>query len=228
MKAIEAIAKIPILSGLPEEYLAKVADIAKEHKFGKGDGIFSQGDDASGFYAVASGMVKIFKLSPEGKEQILHFAGPGQTFGEVPMFSGERFPANAESIEKSRVLFFPRDLLLKLIEQDPSFAMRMLSELSKRLRHFNRLVEELSLKEVPGRLAAYIIYLSGSKGGAEEVALSITKGQLASLLGTIPETISRILGKMGSQGIIAVHGKRIKILKRQVLQDISESGKYFL
>lgn len=106
--------------------------------------------------------------------------------------------------------------------------MKMLSELSKRLRHFNRLVEELSLKEVPGRLAAYILYLSGSKGGAEEITLSITKGHLASLLGTIPATISRILGKMSSQDIIRVQGRKIKILNRRTLEEISESGKYFL
>ncbi len=228
MKVIEVIAKIPLFSGLPKEQLAKVAGIVTEQALDKGEAIFSQGDEASGFYVVTSGMVKIFKLSSEGKEQILHFVGPGQTFGEVPMFSGERFPANAEAIEKSRVLFLPRTLFLELIKQDPFFAMRMLSELSKRLRHFNRLVEELSLKEVPGRLAAYILYLSGSKGGAEEITLSITKGHLASLLGTIPETISRILGKMSSQDIIRVQGRKIKILNRRTLEEISESGKYFL
>ena len=106
--------------------------------------------------------------------------------------------------------------------------MNMLAELSHRLRQLTRLVEELSLKEVPGRLAAYVLYLSEENDSAAEVELDITKGQLASLLGTIPETLSRILGKMSSQGIITVQGRKLKLLDRNVLEDLAMGGKFVI
>ena len=221
------VAGIPLFHGLPEGQLEEVVDIVVDQFFGRGQAVFSEGEDAAGFYVVISGMVKIFKLSPEGKEQILHFAGPGESFGEVPMFAGGHFPAHAEAIEKSRIFFFPRALFLEMIRKDPSLAMNMLAELSRHLRRFARLVEELSLKEVPGRLAAYLVYLSGRENNSGELELNITKGQLASLLGTIPETISRILGKMSAQGLIQVQGRRIRILDRRALEELSTGGKSF-
>lgn len=224
MKTFDAIIKIPIFSSLSSEQLKSLSTIVSEKSFKKGETIFSQGDEAIGFYAVLSGLVKIFKLSPNGKEQILHVFGNGNIFGEVPMFSGEKFPANAVAIEKSRLLFFPKRLLLKLIKEDATIAMKMLSELSSRLRYFAQLVEDLSLKEVPARLAAYILYLSNIKGGSNDITLSITKGQLSSLLGTTPETISRILSKLNNNGFIQMHGKKIRIIDHQGLEAIS-SGK---
>jgi CRP/FNR family transcriptional regulator len=100
----------------------------------------------------------------------------------------------------------------------------MLAILSKRLRRFANLIDDLSLKEVPGRLAAHLLYLSGQSEGSEQLELNITKTQLASLLGTIPETLSRILGKMSKQGLIESDGRQIKILEREALEELAESG----
>jgi CRP/FNR family transcriptional regulator len=101
----------------------------------------------------------------------------------------------------------------------------MLAVLSWRLRKFAALVEDLSLKEVPGRLAAYLLYLSRRESGKAEFDLDISKGQLASILGTIPETLSRILGKMGRQGLISSKGSRIRILNRTTLEEIADGRK---
>jgi CRP/FNR family transcriptional regulator len=106
--------------------------------------------------------------------------------------------------------------------------MNMLAILSLRLKHFTRLVEDLSLKEVPQRLAAYLLYLSESKDEPNNVELEILKGQLASLLGTIPETLSRILRKMASQGFIQVQGRKIKLLDRKALKDLASGEKFLL
>ena len=228
MGMIDLVSDIPLFHGLPKEQLEEVVDIVVDQTLGRGQAVFAEGEEAIGFYVVVSGRIKIFKLSSEGKEQILHFVGPGESFGEVPMFAGGRFPAHAEAIEKSRIFFFPRAVFLDLIRRDPSLAMNMLAELSRHLRRFTRLVEELSLKEVPGRLAAYLLYLSDGENGSGELELDITKGQLASLLGTIPETISRILGKMSVQGLISVQGRRIKVLNRQALEDLSAGGKFIV
>lgn len=225
MKIIDLVAEIPLFRGLSGEQLGEVADITVDRTFRKGDSIFSEGEEAAGFYVVVSGQIKIFKLSSEGKEQILHFVTHGESFGEVPMFSGGVFPANADAIEKSRLFFFPRAVFLELIKKDPYLAMNMLADLSKRLRRFTLLVEELSLKEVPSRLAAYLLYLSGRENGSGELELSVTKGQLASLLGTIPETISRILGKMSSQNIVSVRGRKVTIRDRKRLEDLAGGEK---
>ncbi len=223
MDIMNHIASIPLFQGLPKEQLDDLAMIMTDQEFNRAQIIFSEGDEGNGFYVVLSGRVKIFKLSPDGKEQILHIFGPGEPIGEVPVFAGENFPANAEAMEKSRLLFFPRDSFINLIKKNPSIAMNLLAILSKRLRRFTSLIEDLSLKEVPGRLAAYLLYLSNQKSGAQELELTITKTQLASLLGTIPETLSRILGKMSSQDLIESDGKRIRILNPDGLEDLAEA-----
>jgi CRP/FNR family transcriptional regulator len=218
------IARVPLFEGLPHQQIEDLAMIVTDQVFRKGENIFSEGEDGNGFYVVITGRVKIFKLSAEGKEQILHFFGPGEPFGEVPVFTGQHFPANAEAIEESRVFFFPRKSFVDLIKRNPSLALNMLAILSKRLRRFAGLIDDLSLKEVPGRLAAYLLYLSDQNKGAKDLELTITKAQLASLLGTIPETLSRILGKLSSQGLIETDGRRIRILHAEALQDLAESG----
>lgn len=198
--------------------------ILADQVFQGGQTIFTEGDEASGFYVVITGRVKIFKLSSEGKEQILHFFGPGEPFGEVAVFTGQHFPANAQAMEESRVFFFPKESFTDLVRQSPSIALNMLGVLSMRLRRFAHLIEDLSLKEVPGRLSAYLLYLSEQEKGARDLELTITKTQLASLLGTIPETLSRIFRRMSERGLIALDGPRIKILDRQRLEDLSEAG----
>lgn len=173
---------------------------------------------------VISGKVKVFKLSSEGKEQILHIFGPGEPFGEVPVFTGVEFPATAEAIKESQIFFFPRDAFVGLIKKNPDLALNMLAVLSRRLRRFTLLIEDLSLKEVPGRLAAYLLYLSEMDKGGQDLELDISKSQLASLLGTIPETLSRILGRMNKKELIESDGPRIRILDVQGLRDLAEAG----
>ena len=225
MPILDHIARVPLFEGLPPEQIEDLAMIVTDQTFGKGEAIFSEGEDADGFYVVITGRVKIFKLSPDGKEQILHFFGPGEPFGEVPVFTGQHFPASAEVMEESRVFFFPRKSFVDLIKRNPSLALNMLAILSKRLRRFAALIDDLSLKEVPGRLAAYLLYLSDQNRGAKVLELAVTKAQLASLLGTIPETLSRILGKLSSQGLIESDGRRIRIMDREGLRDLAESGR---
>jgi len=224
MDITKHIGSIPFFEELPNEQIEDLSMIITDQVFDRGQIIFSEGDDGNGFYVVVSGRVKIFKLSPEGKEQILHIFGPGDPFGEVAVFAGQHFPANAEAMESSRIFFFPRESFSDLIKNNPSLALNMLAILSKRLRRFANLIDDLSLKEVPGRLAAHLLYLSGQAEGTEQLELNITKTQLASLLGTIPETLSRILGKMSKQGLIESDGRRIKILDRETLEELAESG----
>ncbi len=206
-----------LFSGLPEQQLQDLAAISFEKSFGKGENVFFEGDEGIGFYLVATGKVKIYKMSPAGKEHILHIFGPGEPFGEVPVFHGQPFPASAECLVKSKVIFFPRQKFVGLVHKNPSIALNMLAILSMRLRRFTGQIEDLSLKEVPARLAGYLLFLQEEQGGESVIELEISKGQLASLLGTIPETLSRIFAKMSDEGLIQVDGRKITILDKESL-----------
>jgi CRP-like cAMP-binding protein len=215
----------PLFGGLSEDQLDQLERISREVCFERNAPIFWDGDEGTGFYIVAAGRVKVFKMSAEGKEQILHIYGPGQPIGEVPVFVGRNFPASAQAVQKSRMLFFPRKAFIDLITCNPSLALNMLAVLSMRLRQFTKQIEDLSLKEVPGRLASYLIYLSREQQTADKVRLPISKGQLASLLGTIPETLSRIFSRMSAQSCIEVQGAEIELKDREALEELAAGGK---
>lgn len=219
MTTKELIETSVLFNGLPEQEIAGIEHIAVEKQYGRGESIFFEGDDGTGFYMVKTGKVKIYKMSLAGKEHILHIFGPGEPFGEVPVFHGQPFPASAETLAKTTLLFFPRKEFIQLVHETPSIALNMLAVLSFRLRRFATQIENLSLKEVPARLAGYLLYLSEEQGGSDQVILEISKGQLASLLGTIPETLSRIFSKMSDEGLLEVDGKRIKLLDRSGLEE---------
>lgn len=221
MDLIHQIARLPLFQGLERRHYENLAMILVDQVFKRGQNIFYEEDESAGFYVIIWGRVKIFKLSADGKEQILHIFGPGEPFGEVAVFTGKRFPANAQAVEETRTFFFPRKEFTDLIRQDPSLALNMLGVLSQRLRRFSSLIEDLSLKEVPGRLAAHLLYLSERGKGSSTLTLEISKTQLASLLGTIPETLSRILARMEKEKLIKSEGKKITILNRQALEEIS-------
>lgn len=221
----ELISGTLLFEGLVDAHINELLGIAVEKAYEKNEMVFMEGDRASGLYISSEGMFKIYKLSQEGKEQILHIFGPGEPFGEVPVFSGGTFPAHAEAIVNSRALFFPRDALVRLITDNPAIALNMLAVMSMRLRRFTVQIENLTLKEVPGRLAAYLLMLSSEQGESRIVRLNISKALLAGFLGTIPETLSRMLARMAGGGLIRVAGREIRLLDMDGLATLAESGK---
>lgn len=214
------LARLPIFQNLSDDAVSKLEDILVERGFSKNETVFTEGDEAAGFYIICKGRVKVFKLSAEGKEQILHIVGPKELLGAVSAFAGNPYPANADAMEKTVAYFFPRRDFLALVRKEPSIVMNMMANLAVRLQHFTRVIENLSLKEVPGRLAAYLLYLCRRSECREFIEIDVSKAQLASLLGTIPETISRILRKMTERNILSVSGRKVKLLNKKALQDI--------
>lgn len=216
------ISEIPLFRGLPAEQISCLANIAIEKTYSKGETIFTEGEEGRGFLVVIDGTVKIFKVSPEGKEQILHIFGSGEPFGEVAVFCGRHLPANAQTLTACRLLYFPRQQFVALITANPHIALGMLAILSLRLHNFADQIEGLSLKEVPSRLAAYLLHLSEEQNADDQVLLGISKGELASLLGTIPETLSRILTRLSGKGIIEVNGATIRLLNKKRLAEMAQ------
>jgi len=224
-KIQDILLKSQLFGGLPEDHLEEIKKISVDKYFNKGEIVFFDGDEGNGFYLVVEGTVNVYKVSPEGKEQIFHIVKEGEAIGAVPVFSGKSFPANARVISKSHLLFFPREKFMNLITNNPSLTMNILALLSMRLREFTIQVENLSLKEIPGRLAAYLLYLSEEQGNKDVIKLNIAKLQLANILGTGPESLSRALGNMKNRKLIDEQGSSIRLVNRGALEVLAEDGK---
>ncbi|PIV20119.1 MAG: transcriptional regulator [Deltaproteobacteria bacterium CG03_land_8_20_14_0_80_45_14] len=221
--------RCPLFAGLKEEDLKKIRAIASLRQVGKKKVLFSEGEEAKGFYVILSGKVKIYKVSSEGKEQILHIVSAPDAFAEAALFLEGIYPAFAETLSDTQLLFFPKRDFIQLIQKNPQLSINMIVTLSHYLKRFALLIEELSLKEVSSRMAKYLIDLSlkFSKEGKspKEVELDLSKTQLASKLGTISETLSRTLAKMKTKGIIDVKKNKILILNREALEELSSGLK---
>ncbi len=221
----------PIFHRLSRSQALCLCQIIQFQTWQKDELIFRQGSSATGFFVVKMGRVKVFKLSPIGKEQILNIFEQGDNFAEVAALDGQPFPASAAALERVELIFFPRQVFLALLRQDPDIAINMLISLSQHSRHLVSIIEDLSFKDVPQRLAAYLLNLcdvSSQKSSDRSklinfVTLDLTKTQLAAALGTIPATLSRAFYRLSSEGIIAVNGSQIEVLNRDRLQDLSQS-----
>jgi CRP-like cAMP-binding protein len=211
-----------IFQGLSLEQLEPLVQISQLQKFQKGEMIFIQDSEATGFFMVQEGRVKVFKMASNGKEQIMHLLGMRDYFAEVPALDGKCFPASAIALEYTELIFFPRLAFLGLLHQYPAIAINMLMSLATHSRKLAHMVEELSCKDVPQRLASYLLDLSDRDHQAHIITLDVTKTQLAATLGTIPATLSRALYRLSSEGLIAINGSQIELLDRDRLQDTSD------
>ena len=227
--SVDHLRRCPLFSGLKEEDLKRIRAIALPKHVAKKGILFSEGEEAKGFYVILTGKVKLFKISPEGKEQILHVASAPDAFAEAALFLEGKYPAFAETLSDSQLLFFPKREFIQLIERNPQLSINMIVSLSSFLKKLATLIEELSLKEVSSRIAKYLMDLStrGAKEGKglKEVELDLSKTQLALKLGTISETFSRTLSKMKAKKIIDVQKNRILILNREALEELASGMK---
>jgi len=214
--------RAPLFAALPRQDLEALIADCRVHSAPSGTRLFSPLDPADRFYVVLTGRVKVFQLSAGGDEQILHLCGPGQTFGEAAVWSGARFPAHAVALTGARLLVVRREALVAAIRRRPEIAFGMLGGLSSKLREFAQLIERLSLKDVPARLAAALLEIS-ARSGADTFTLDRTKRELAGQMGTVPETLSRALARLKAHGLIAERGGRVRVLDREGLRRLAES-----
>lgn len=215
-----SLADSALFSGLTDKDLTVIRNAGRKRSLEAEAFLFMEGDPADQFFVVMTGKVKIFKTAADGKEQILLLAGPGESFGEAALFAERRFPASAQAIAETDVLSFSRDNFLALIRKHPILALNMIAGLSMRLHHLTHLVQQLSLEDISTRLAGYLLdQLSAADPATQAVHLPEKKMILASILGTIPETLSRAFARLTRLGIIAVEGDTVIIRDRRKLAD---------
>ncbi len=202
-----------LFAQLDDKSLDEIAAVSSLKHAAKNELLFYQGDIAHAFFVVATGKVKIFKMSPDGKEQILLIANIGDSFAEAALFSGGRFPASAQALEDSELIVISRERFVAMIERNPDVAVNLIARLAGLLRKMTSLVEELSLTDVTTRLAHYLAdQVDQAESGVVTIQLEEKKGVLAAQIGTIPETLSRSFAKLVREKMIEMDGPQIRIL----------------
>ena len=220
-ETIAAMRLAPLFSALDDAVLAELLAACLTRRLPPRSQVLSPMQQADSFFVILAGKVKLFKLSTRGDEQILHIYGPGQTFGEAAMWAGGYYPAHAETLAETTLLIVRRNVLKDLLARNADLAMGMLAGMSAKLREFNQLIEQLSLREVPVRLANVLLELP-AKPGTNTVVLKQTKRELAAQIGTIAATLSRALKKLKASGMIDVKGAEITILDPDALAELAD------
>ncbi len=201
-----------LFSELTEAELNNVARVSVLKRFHKGQPIFEEGETGSNFYAVAHGAVKVFKIGEDGTENILHVQNDGDLVAEAVLFGIKKYPASCSAIKESTVIIIPREGFVDLILKNPRLSIKFMSAYSKRLKGFVDKIEGLS-SSVEQRLIAYLVENSVSSKGVRSCELNISKKDLAGLLGTSPETISRTLTRLQKKGCISLESAKKIIVK---------------
>ena len=203
----------PLFTGLSDAEMAALAVRVTRQRFDRGELLFNEGDRCQGLYLVANGKIRIFKLSPSGREQILAVEGPGSSFAELPVFDGGTYPASASALEDAEVLFISRKDFHGLCLQHPEVGLKVIAVVGARLRRLVGIIEELSFTTVRQRLIAVLLRLARTDGkrSKEGVVIEMPKSHqdLAAELGTVRELISRNLGRLEAEGYLDVEGRKI-------------------
>jgi CRP-like cAMP-binding protein len=208
----------PLFAGLLPYDISRVAAFSRYRTFEAGDFLAAEGDTPTFFYVIAEGQVKVYKTSADGRELIIKIMRKGDLVGEAAALAGRPYPATARALDHAAAVEIPRREFVELIKKEPGLALNMIANLSERLHHLGARLETFTLKEVPGRLASYLLEHADDHG---RVDLTITKTDLAAELGTVPETLSRALRKMIDAGFIRAEEKHIVVEDAAALMKLS-------
>lgn len=216
---LEALRRVPYLSALDDALTSELTPYVVERSLDRGDILFLEGEPCAGLFMIVRGRVKIFKVSPQGREQILHVLGPGDTFNEVAVLDGGPNPASAATLTPATLLILTREPLLDLIGRHSPLARSVIEHLASRTRHLILLVEDLSFRTVSSRLARLLLEEAGD---TSRVPKRWTQEEMASRLGTAREVVSRALRQLESSGLLHRERHRLIILDRDTLEDMAQ------
>ena len=202
---------VPIFNHLEKEQMDEISATAHTRRFKKGERLYQPLDESDSLYIVHKGFVRIYRLTESGKEQLVRFLGPGDFTGEMALFRSSLHDSFAEAPRDTAVCVITKDDLQPLLATYPAISLKILAEFSNRLEQSERQTTLVATEKVENRLAMFLVELL--EEGSNIATLPMTKKDLASFLGTTPETISRKLGSLEDRGLIKqISNKEIAIM----------------
>ena len=212
--ALKVLRSVPILNGLTEIELQFLAERAVPRDYSKGELLFTEGDPCAGLFIIESGRVRIFKSSPNGREQILAVEGPGSSVAELPLFDGGNYPASTAAMENASIYFISKQDFHSLCLVHPQVPLKVLKVVGARLRRLVGIIEELSFTTVRSRLISVLV--RRAKTGKKtregvEIELPPSNQELASEIGTVRELVSRNLSRLQAEELIRMDSKTVVI-----------------
>ena len=222
---VELLKGIPYFAGLSAADLEAVSQRMFEQSIERGDMILLEDDPSEAIYFVVSGAVKVFKTSIEGKEQTLCLLRVGESFNDVPILDGGPNLASAIAMTPIVLYGMTRSDIEELLRENPRIAMNVIRVLSKKVRHFVSMVEDLSFRDVTSRVAKLLLeYATDHGGGPEEGTQQrprLTQQEMAAMVGTAREVVGRSLKVLEEEGAIRMDRHRIVVTNRKALQQMS-------
>ena len=216
----EELRKVPLFAPLSADDMARVAAVTVERHYERGDIIILEGDRGGALYFVRSGLIKVFKSSPGGKEQVLRLIEAGRTFNDVPALDAGPNPASAAALEPSIVYATGGAELRRLIAERPGVALATVQALAGALRHLVTLVEDLSFRHVTARVAKILLEQDASvvaSGASGKAVHRLTQQEMAAMAGTAREMVGRALKELEATGAIRIQRGRITVVSRERL-----------
>lgn len=210
--------RIPLFVGLDDAGLDRLAGLSRLVHLPRKHAVFSEGEEHGGMFVVLDGLAVVYTISDEGRMLILDVCRPGDTLADVPLFDerATRYPAHARTTRDSELLFLAREPFLGFLKDHPVVAWEMLRRFAASMREMSLRLEGVTLRDVRSRLARYLLREVDARGLGRDprpsLELSLTKGSIASYLGTVNETLSRTFNRLVRDRVIAVDGPRITVL----------------
>lgn len=225
MESVHYLKQIPIFAALSEDQLLPIHNVTTVRQVSRGQVIFFEGDPGEGFHYVKSGKVKIVKMADDGREHIIKILTPGDLFGEVLLFNNHSYPATAVAVEDSLIGVIRNADLERLVLNNNLLALQLIKALSQRLLYAQQKIKNLALDDVAARTAETLLRLARDYGrlnrqGSIVISLDLSRQDLASLVGTTRETVTRQLSLLKKEGIIDFVGTDVVILKPAELHSL--------
>jgi CRP/FNR family cyclic AMP-dependent transcriptional regulator len=212
----ELLSSIPLFGGLPAGARSALANVLQDRRYRPGQYLIHQDSAPEGLFIVCEGRVRLARIGPDGREQVLQMVGAGQLFNAEPLFDGGTTPANARAMSPVRALLLPAAVLVALIGSHPSIALLLLRELSMRQRELVILLEDLHFRSVRARLARVLLR------EAHDGAAAITQQELAERAGTVREIVGRTLRDMQQEGLVRLLRGLVTVLDLPRLREVAE------
>ncbi|MEW5803500.1 MAG: Crp/Fnr family transcriptional regulator [bacterium] len=212
--------EFPVFATLSKEHLSNIEKITRQILLKKGSVLFSPGDAAEGFYAVLDGALRMYRVSPKGKEITLEIAGLKSTFAEASLFS-DTYHCFAEALKDSELYLIRKAEFLNMIREDIQFAMEWIRILSMQVIHLRQRIEELSLKSPRAKISSYIILLAEMQNSSS-VTLPVHRKAIATLLGMTQETFYRTAKELENERIVHFDGQKVEIINYTLLEEMFE------